>query len=106
MSNTLVVAIIAALGAALAAVLSYLGGKFAVNQSRRANVEDRDAEWNAGYRAAAEPHLFWDVARAGDINQLRQIVNRLEVELGHEPTEFAPIPPPPALFPKFEGKAK
>ncbi len=108
MNTTLLVALVSTGGLIVVGLISYLGGRFAVKQAARANAETRDqhqehreADWNAGYRANGEEHLLWDVDRAADIRQLRDIVNRLEVELGHEPTQFDPIPKPPAIFPKF-----
>lgn len=96
-------ALVGGVGVVLAAFLSYKGAQFAIKQARQANKDDRDAVWNAAYRNAVEPHLYYDIARAGDIQQLRNVVNNLEIALGKVPTVFPEIPEPPPLFPKLEG---
>lgn len=93
--------LIITLGAIVIALVSLAGVVYTAKSGRRANTEDRDAVWNAGYRAGAEPHLYWDLDRAADIRQLRDVVNHLEEKLGEPLTQFQPIPDAPPLFPKL-----
>lgn len=62
----------------------------------------RNARWNAAYRAAAEVHLVYDLERDQNIYELRSIVNHLLQRLGEPAREFTPLRPPPPLFPILE----
>lgn len=97
---TPLVAAISAAGVVLAAVLAYLGGRYAVRQSVAANRDGNSAEWERRYRAGAEAHMPWDYLVLNNLQQMQGSYNALRVRLGLEPEDFEPIPPPPALFPK------
>lgn len=61
--------------------------------------EQRDADWNADYRAAAEDHVPWDVLMLTTVRILQHSVNELERKAGAPLTEYPVIPDPPPLFP-------
>lgn len=100
---TLVIAIIALISAVTVAYFTFRGGKFAVMQAQRASKETRADVWNAGYRAAAEPHLFWDVKIIAVVAELQAEVRDLRAAAHLPPKEFEPIPDPPPLFPKLDA---
>lgn len=61
---------------------------------RAASTRDRDAVWNADYRAYAEKHIGWDY----------MILARLQrVEQNQGINE--PIPEPPPLFPRLDASS-
>ena len=103
LSPTVTTTLIVVIGGVLTALLSYFGGRFAVRQATQASNETRAEVWNAGYRAAAEPHLFWDVKIVAVVTELQAEVQNLRTAAHLEPKTFEPIPEPPPLFPKMEA---
>ena len=94
----------------LGTLAGLVGGIYAARTSIRANrearaadTEEKAANWNAGYRAAAERHLPWDVAILSLLAEVRSEVNVLREAAGMEPHVFEPIPDKPPLFPEFTG---
>jgi hypothetical protein len=63
-----------------------------------------ESEWAAEFRAAAEMHLPWDQEMRSHVLTVQNLVNRLQIKAGDEPTVFPPLPPAPPLFPRRGAK--
>jgi hypothetical protein len=72
-------------------------------QGRREDTLN-ESEWAAEFRAAAEMHLPWDQEMRSHILTVQNLVNRLQIKGGEDPTVFPPIPPAPPLFPRRGSK--
>ena len=80
--------VLGAVGTLGAAGLIYLGGRYTARSAASATTVERDAVWNARYRAGAEKHIQWDT-------MVMTRLQRVELKVGID----EPIPPPPPLFP-------
>lgn len=81
--------VLGAVGVIGASAIGFWGARYTARSAVSATTLQRDADWNARYRAGAERHMRWDLMMVG---RLRRVEGKLGID--------EPIEDPPPLFPE------